>query len=268
MKCQYCRTIMAVGTLQCPNRKCRMWNHVVPPDFSNSTVLLSEAIAQPVERIHTGIVDLVFGGGIVKTSVNLLAGDPGAGKTTLSLQLSDIFCHKHPNKEVLYIANEQSPEELTETAKRLELRYTKRIRIVKAMGGMAHDIGELLIKFKPSLVILDSVTKWAGEDMNMAVIICQRIKEYCVILNCPAIVINQVTKSGDHAGLNKMQHAVDMTGMFDILVDPGEMVTPETPRRLWCSKNRFGPAPIEQYFRMTGTGLIEINYEQEEEDED
>jgi predicted ATP-dependent serine protease len=172
--------------------------------------------------------------------------------------LSDIMCGKFPGRESLYIANEQSPEELTETARRLALKNMGRIRIVRAMGGFQYDIGDLLLRFNPCFIVLDSVTKWAGEDMNVAVTICHRLKDYCVRLNSPAIVINQVTKGGDHAGLNKMQHAVDMTAMFDILIDDGEEIKPDTPRRLWASKNRFGPAPIEQFFEMTADGLIEI----------
>src|SRR6185369_4251919 len=259
-RCYVCSSILQPGMRQC--KKCKAWNNVAPiAALDDSTVLLGEAVGMPLERIKTKLVDLVFGGGIVRTSCNLLGGEPGAGKTTLSLQLADIFCDKFPGREALYIANEQSPEELTETARRLKLRNMKRIRIVKAMGGFAHDIGDLLLRFMPCFIVLDSVTKWAGEDNNLAVVICQRLKDYCVKLNCPALVINQVTKSGDHAGLNKMQHAVDMTGMFDILLDDGESLSPDTPRRLSSLKNRFGPAPVEQFFEMTASGLEEIQLE-------
>ncbi len=256
-RCYVCRTALADGMRQC--RKCKAWNNIAPiAALDDTTVLLGEAIGKPVERVQTGLVDLVFGGGMVRTSCNLLGGEPGAGKTTLSLQLSDEFCSQFKAQESLYIANEQSPEELTETAKRLDLKHMGRIRIVKAMGGFTYDIGDLLLRYNPCFIVLDSVTKWAGEDNNLAVIICQRLKDYCVKLNCPALVINQVTKSGDHAGLNKMQHAVDWTGMFDIELDEGEVLTPETLRRLWCLKNRFGPAPVEQYFAMMSNGLEEI----------
>jgi predicted ATP-dependent serine protease len=156
--------------------------------------------------------------------------------------LSDIFAGIFNNK-VLYIANEQHYSELNDTATRLQLKHMPLIHIVKAMGGVQHDIGEMLLHYKPCLTILDSVTKWSGEDMNEAVTICQRFKDYTVRLNAPTIVINQVTKSGDHAGLNKMKHAVDATAMFEILGDG-----PTDPRRLHIEKNRNGPAPISQYF--------------------
>jgi DNA repair protein RadA/Sms len=214
--------------------------------------------AAPVERIVTGVVDKCFGGGkgIAKLAVILLAGDPGAGKTTLCLQLSDMFAGLF-DKKVLYIANEQHYSELNDTAIRLQLKHMPLIHIVKAMGGVQHDIGQMLLHYKPCLTILDSVTKWSGEDVNEAVTICHRFKDYTVRLNAPTIVVNQITKSGDHAGLKKMQHAVDCTALFEILGD-----RPEDPRRLHIRKNRHGPAPISQYFEMTELGVFGI-----EEDE-
>lgn len=256
MKCIHCGSQLPDGKYRCVNRKCGMWSITSTVSLEDSTVLLSDAKLGVVERVVTGIVDNCFGPpenpGIVTTSVNLLAGDPGAGKTTLCLQLSDFFAG-HYGKETLYIANEQEDVELKETARRLNLKHADKIRIVKAMGGVNHDIGTIILHYKPCLVVLDSVTKWSGEDMNEAVVICQRLKDYTVRIKAPSIVINQVTKGGEHAGLNKMQHAVDSTMMFEVW---GE--SPSDPRRLHVRKNRNGPAPVSQYFEMTPTGLFGI----------
>lgn len=228
-----------------------MWNTAASAE--DSTVLLSDAKLSLIERVITGFVDICFGGGMNRLGVTLLGGDPGAGKTTLCLQLSDIFARLF-NKEVLYIANEQHASELKETGQRLQLKHANAIRIVNAMGGVTQDIGTLILRYSPCLVILDSVTKWSGEDMNEAVVICQRLKDYTVRLNSPTVVINQVTKDGAHAGLNKMQHAVDATMMFEVLGS-----TPDSPRRLHVEKNRHGPAPVSQFYEMTPLGLFEIN---------
>lgn len=252
MKCIHCSSQLPEGKYRCVNPKCRMWSIASTVSIDDSTVLLSDAKLGKVERVATNMVDHCFGGGIVTTSVALLAGDPGAGKTTLCLMLSNFFAGYY-QKETLYIANEQEDVELKDTAQRLNLEHANKIRIVKAMGGVSHDIGAIILRFKPCLIVLDSVTKWSGEDPQEAVIICQRLKDYSVRLKAPTIVINQVTKGGDHAGLNKMQHAVDATMMFEVW---GE--NPEDPRRLHVRKNRNGPAPVSQFFAMSPTGLVGI----------
>lgn len=241
-----------------------MWNTAgSAKNIEDDTVLLSDAKLAEVERVTTGVVDGCFGSdergsGIVRTSTALLGGDPGSGKTTLCLQLSDIFAEKF-QQETLYIANEQDPAEIKTTAARLRLKHTSLIRVVKAMGGVHGDLGAYLVRYKPCLIILDSITKWSGEDMNVAVTICERLKDYTVKLNAPSIIVNQVTKGGEHAGLNKLQHSVDATMLFEVW---GE--NPEDPRRLHVRKNRFGPAPVSQYYEMTGRGVFEISAEEAE----
>lgn len=253
MNCIHCTARLPEGKYKCVNPKCRMWSIASTVSIDDSTVLLSDAKLGKVERVTTNMVDHCFGGGIATTSVALLAGDPGAGKTTLCLMLSNFFAGFY-QKETLYIANEQEDVELKDTAQRLDLEHANKIRIVKAMGGVSHDIGAIILRFKPCLIVLDSVTKWSGEDPREAVVICQRLKDYSVKLKAPTIVINQVTKGGDHSGLNKMQHAVDATMMFEVWGD-----NPEDPRRLHVRKNRNGPAPVSQFFEMTGKGLLGIS---------
>lgn len=257
MKCIHCSSQLPDGKYKCVNPRCRMWSITSTVSIEDSTVLLSDAKLGVVERVVTGMVDSCFGPpenpGMVTTSVNLLAGDPGAGKTTLCLMLSNFFAG-HFQKEALYIANEQEDVELKDTALRLNLPHANKIRIVKAMGGVNHDIGTIILHYKPCLIILDSVTKWAGEDPHEAVVICQRLKDYTVRIKAPCIVINQVTKGGEHAGLNKMQHAVDSTMMFEVWGD-----NPSDPRRLHVRKNRNGPAPVSQFFEMTPKGLFGIS---------
>lgn len=263
MKCKDCKTVLVPGRKQCPNPKCKAWNVVEhATTLEDSTVLLTDAKLATVERIQTGLVDLVFGGGIARTSVNLLSGEPGAGKTTLCLMLCSVFSGIF-NHESLYIANEQAAEELRATGERLELPYASKIRIVRAMGGVTYPIGDILNRYKPCITILDSLTKWAGEDPQLAVVLAQQLKEIAVVLNSPVIAIGQVNKNEEHAGLMALQHAVDMTAKFEILEgehdEEGNLLTAnQSPRRLQSTKNRFGPAPEEQFFLMTEKGLESI----------
>jgi len=79
---------------------------------------IGDALTKDYKRIATSIseIDLVFGGGIVAGSVNLIAGQPGIGKSTLLLQLA----HKISNKyTVLYISGEESAHQIGIRAQRL-----------------------------------------------------------------------------------------------------------------------------------------------------
>lgn len=254
MRCYSCNFALPEGKSKCINPKCRAWNVAAKVSLEDSTVLMSDAQMGSVEYAKTNFVDLCFGGGkgIARTSTALLGGEPGAGKTTLCLHLCDFFAGYY-GKEALYIANEQDAKELKDTGERLELKHRNKIRIVKAMGGVTHDIGSLLNHYKPCLVVLDSVTNWVGEDLREAVLVCKRLKQWTVRLNAPSLIVNQVTKGGDHAGLNQLQHAVDTTLIFEVWGD-----NPDDPRRLHTRKNRFGKAPVSQYYEMTETGLFEL----------
>jgi DNA repair protein RadA/Sms len=214
------------------------------------TVLLSDSrLSKKVERLKTGFLDPIFGGvppsnyGLARTSVNLVAGPPGAGKTTLFLMLADALIETVDNmvelaspqgKEVLYIANEQEPAEILDVADRIQIKNLHRIRIVKAMGGLKQDLGELMLSYKPCLIILDSLTNLAGDNLELAVTYAKRLKPYTVELKAPSLIVNQIVKSGDHAGLMQLQHAVDATFMLD-KDDPDD-----GSRFFYSMKNRFG----------------------------
>lgn len=269
--CFACGTELRSGLRKCINKKCGVWNFtgsIASPEskvktLEEHTVLLSDAKLSVIKRVQTGLVDKLFGGGIAHKSLNMIGGDPGAGKTTLCLQLASSVLDQFPDREALYIANEQDPDELRETAVRLNVQHLNRIRIVKAMGGIVFDIGEMLLHYKPILTFLDSITQWIGDDLSAAVPICQRLKHYMVHLDAMGIIICQVNKGGGFAGLKKVEHVVDMTAMFEVLVDEGRVPTPEDPRELRSQKNRKGPAPVAQYFKFSKLGFLEEITEEE-----
>ena len=63
-------------------------------------------------------------------------------------------------------------------------------------------------------------------------------------LSCPSLLVNQVNKAEDHAGLMKLQHSVDALFMLDKDDSDGERV-------FYSKKNRFGPAPKGIILLMT-----------------
>jgi len=76
------------------------------------------------------------------------------------------------------------------------------------------------------------------------------LKEYSVELNSPSIVIDHITKQGDFAGLEALQHAVDCTMMFEVY---------DNIRVLETQKNRSGPAFVQVHFEMTERGLVYVD---------
>jgi DNA repair protein RadA/Sms len=248
MQCQYCRKPLSrvPGQYQCPH--CRMMNIPQTSAEDPEVSRLSDATSdKPVERIDVGFLNPIFGGGIAKTSVNMIAGQPGAGKTTLFLQTADFILTQNPTfTDVLYIANEQSKEELMNVyATRLGIKNSHRILVYNAMGGLRRPIDEILSQYKPSLAILDSLTKLVGEDLVLGAEFTMLFKEHTARQAIPTLIVNQVNKSGDHAGLNKMLHAGD-----SILHLECDEVTGQ--RVLYSTKNRFGPAPVSVGMKMLG----------------
>jgi DNA repair protein RadA/Sms len=243
--CEFCKGIIPEGKMHCPH--CRI------PVFRNSTSAVGNPRitrlgskaekSEPVKRIPVGMFDRIFGGGVAVTSVNILGGHPGTGKTTAFLQLCDFFCIADKARDPLYIANEQSPDELDDAATRLKIKGKERIRIYNTMGYMGNDLGAVLLEAKPSMIVLDSLTKMVGDDLTQIKTIVERFKEYTIFLKAPTFLVNQVNKEGDHAGANRSLHAGD--AVFHLIVDEAT-----GNRMMYSSKNRFGEAPIELYMRM------------------
>jgi DNA repair protein RadA/Sms len=230
--------------MNCP--KCKMLN--LPnsgPDAKPESTLLSEVKnTEILKRIDVGWLNKMFGGGLAETSVNLIGGPPGAGKTSLFLMLCDLVLEQIPTGEALYIANEQTDKELEGYAKRLGIERMNRIRILNAMGGLQRNLGTILLEYKPILIILDSLTKMiSGENPEEAVFFVECFKEYTVQLRAPSLIVNQVTKGGDHAGLNKVLHAGDALFFLDKDDHTGK-------RELYSQKNRFGESPLSQFLWM------------------
>jgi predicted ATP-dependent serine protease len=248
--CMYCKAPLSKkpGQMNCP--KCKMLN--LPnsgPDAKPESILLSEVKnTEPLKRYDVGWLNPIFGGGLIETSVNLIAGSPGAGKTSLFLMLCDFVLDQIETGEALYIANEQSDKELEGYARRLGVQRLDRIRILNAMGGLQRNLGTILLEYKPKLIILDSLTKMiSGESPEEAVFFVETFKEYTIQLKAPTMIVNQINKGGDHAGLNRVLHAGDSVFFLDKDDFTGK-------RHLYSTKNRFGQSPIDQFLYMMPEG--------------
>ena len=126
--CQQCGAAYAKWMGQCTN--CHAWNtlveQVVEPSTSKKTALsrgrasgkkldfVKISTISPSDakaRLKTGFndLDLVLGGGILKGSVSLLAGQPGMGKSTILMQICAEIAKSY---EVFYVYGEESAGQL------------------------------------------------------------------------------------------------------------------------------------------------------------
>ena len=89
------------------------------PSPPATTTPMEAVMAVPARVLPTGSseVDRVLGGGIVPGSVVLLGGDPGIGKSTIALQMSNA-CGDEVSP-ALYCTGEESLEQLARRARRL-----------------------------------------------------------------------------------------------------------------------------------------------------
>jgi len=231
------------------------------PD-DDGTVTLDDAQTKTLEVISTGPWDVCYRKssqpnvtpGVVLGSVVLLGGVPGAGKSTHALQLCDKMA-KATKREGLYIAAEENSTQIRDRADRLKVEHRQLIRLLPM--GVHADLGSLLLSRRPAFIVIDSLPGLIG-DMEEAADFCKNIKPYAVDLNCPAIIIDHVTKDHDIAGLMALQHHVDTLLVLSAYDD--------TPiREMTVKKNRFGEANFSISLIMTAEGLKE--YKEEEDDE-
>lgn len=205
-------------------------------------------------RIVTGIAELdrVLGGGIVLGSVVLLGGEPGAGKSTMLLQLSGAIGN---DCTVLYVTGEESVRQIKLRSERLAI-YEENITL--AAESDMDEIIALIAQAKPQFVVIDSIQTMYTPTLSSSPGSVSQVKE-CASrllkvakeLEIPIFIVGHVNKDGAIAGPKVMEHIVDTVLYFE-----GDRTLPY--RILRAAKNRYGSTNEIGMFDMTGSGLIPI----------
>ena len=225
---------------------------------SRKPVYLKEIDRSKEPRLMLGLpeVDRLLGGGIVPGSLVLIGGEPGIGKSTLSLQIP-LFS----GLRTLYVTGEESARQVKMRADRLAV----------PSGGGSPDEHILVFtetkiesviaeaeEIRPELMIVDSVQTMFTETVESTPGSVSQIKEVAAMLlrfakesGVPVILIGHITKDGYIAGPKILEHIVDVVLQFE-----GE--NRGSYRILRSIKNRFGSTSEIAVFEMTGTGLREV----------
>ena len=268
--CQNCGFQSPKWLGRCPD--CNHWNTFAEEDYlaplpkakervalyKEEPVLLKDVELREAERIKTGIAELdrVLGGGIVAGSVILIGGDPGIGKSTISLQLSNRLTRQ--NKTILYVSGEESVAQTKLRATRLG-RAAEQGNLYIVNQTDLSLITQYLNKIRPDVVIIDSIQVIFEPSLSSSPGSVSQVRECAGILTQLAktqgtsiFIIGHVTKEGTLAGPRVLEHLVDTVLDFE-----GDRFS--THRILRAVKNRFGSTNEIGVFEMGPEGLKEVN---------
>lgn len=224
------------------------------PGSSHIPLPLSQIDSAMESRIslNNGEVDRILGGGLVEGSLVLIGGEPGIGKSTLSLQIP-LHC---PNLKTLYVTGEESARQVKLRAARIGgddsncMIYSETL-----MENIIAEAGNMM----PDLMIVDSVQTMFSQAVESSPGSVTQIRETAAMLlrfakqtGVPVILIGHITKEGSIAGPKVLEHIVDVVLQFE-----GD--NRGTYRLLRSIKNRFGSTSELAVFEMTGKGLREVS---------
>ncbi len=218
-------------------------------------LLLKEVDASEGIRVKTGMeeFDRVLGGGLVPGSFVLIGGEPGIGKSTLILEIAHLLAKK--GNKVLYCSSEESKEQIKLRAQRLGLSESS-IYILSEV--VWEGILSALEQISPGVLIIDSIqTIYKSSLPASAGSISQVRGISSELLNIAKsssmsiFIIGHITKFGAIAGPKTLEHIVDVVLYFE-----GDKW--REYRLLRSVKNRFGATNEVGVFKMTETGIAEV----------
>ena len=212
------------------------------------------AASDEKERLKTEFDSLneVLGGGILRGSVILFAGQPGIGKSTILMQICAKIANGH---KVLYVSGEESAGQVKMRAVRLGAN-SETLSFAASTSG--NDIAKTIADGEFELVIVDSIQTLAINEISSAPGTVSQITNAGNLIiqaakktDTAVIIVGHVTKEGTLAGPKVLEHLVDVVLNFE-----GDRYGGfKTIRAI---KNRFGSTSGAAIFEMTEKGLQEV----------
>ncbi|VAW54016.1 DNA repair protein RadA [hydrothermal vent metagenome] len=267
--CNSCGAVHNKWAGQCG--ECGEWNTLIESVFekdnkSNSSRFTGYAGKSAVQnmcdielqeepRTPTGIseLDRVLGGGLVQGSVVLMGGNPGIGKSTL---LTQTLATLGNNMKALYVTGEESLQQVTLRARRLNLGDDKFQLLAETCIERILQLAKLA---KPQVMVIDSIQTIYTELLQSAPGTVGQVRESAAQLvrfakqtNTALFLVGHVTKEGTLAGPRVLEHMVDTVLYFE--GDSGERY-----RMIRAIKNRFGAVNELGLFAMTESGLKTVS---------
>ncbi|MCC7067478.1 MAG: DNA repair protein RadA [Burkholderiales bacterium] len=263
--CRECATVAAKWQGQCAG--CGAWNTLdevlvestrrrtsvgVAPN--SSVARLADVKPEALLRWSTGLLefDRALGGGLVPGGVTLIGGDPGIGKSTLTLQAIAALATTHGT---LYVSGEESAAQVASRAARLGLDLERIVMLAET--SLEAIIGHIEA-LRPRVVVIDSIQTLFSAAFSSAPGSVVQVRECAAELTRLAkrqgvamLLVGHVTKEGAIAGPRVLEHLVDTVIYFE--GEPGSNL-----RIIRALKNRFGGANEIGVFAMLEDGLREV----------
>jgi DNA repair protein RadA/Sms len=220
------------------------------PEHS-AIAILSDVETQNESRIFSGFaaLDDALGGGFVRGSVVLLAGAPGAGKSTLALAAA---AHVSQEYRALYVSGEEPLNRLQTKARRLRVDVSALECCTYTEIGL---LSRVLRQEHPAFVVVDSLhtihNDWLRSrpgSPSQLIGAAHSFVRIAQALDICVFLIGHVTRINNLSGPRSVEHVVDVMLHFN---------AKGKKRRLFASKNRFGPANEDFALAMTGSGLVD-----------
>lgn len=277
--CSNCGQESAKWIGKCPN--CGQWNTFKEIKISSDTgSVAARNAAQNISQVSQGLsegakpqslkdidshdvprmdmhdteLNRVLGGGLVPGSIILLGGEPGIGKSTLTLQT----ILNMPDTRVLYVSGEESPHQIKMRASRINKGKNTMENVIVLSETSLEHIFNSITEVKPQLVVVDSIQTIATESVDSSAGSVSQVRECAASLlrfsktsGIPVILIGHINKEGTLAGPKVLEHIVDTVIQFE--GDQHYMY-----RILRSIKNRFGSTSELGIYEMMQDGLREV----------
>ncbi|WP_298918023.1 DNA repair protein RadA [uncultured Nostoc sp.] len=250
------------------------------PAKARASLTFDQITDRQIARWESGYeeLDRVLGGGVVPGSMVLIGGDPGIGKSTLLLQVSNQLAQKY---RILYVTGEESGQQVKLRASRLGV--SKSVNLVNDQKGTVvvdttlpidpdsigadlyvlpeTDLEEILREIdslKPNVAVIDSIQTVFFPALTSAPGSVAQVRECTAALmkvakheDVTMLIVGHVTKEGAIAGPKVLEHLVDTVLYFE-----GDRFA--SHRLLRTVKNRFGATHEIGIFEMVAEGLREV----------
>lgn len=259
-RCQECGYSSPKWLGRCPG--CDFWDTMIEEKGTGrSHVSIPLAVPKPISEVEIGEMprivtgaqelDRLMGGGIMRGSIVLVAGDPGIGKSTLMTELGRYL----DPLTILYVSGEESARQVKLRAERLGAATDNVLLLAETNAPAILDAIE---DSSPDVVVIDSIQTLYDPDISSAPGSVSQIRENAAALmqltkrmNAATFLVGHVTRSGSIAGPRVLEHLVDTVLYFEGDRNHGYRI-------LRAVKNRFGSTNEIGVFEMTSAGLQQV----------